>query len=533
MSRRVIVLLLCLGVIGAVVVGLGAFGERPPATATPAVPLRTGVDGSIRDAEDRPVRLVGFNWTGTELGGRSDPQKAADDCDVTWRVPADPIGSRFENYDNIYADIRAAGYNVLRVPISWNNLEPVAPVWDESSKRYVHTWNSIYLRDLRSMVSKSRDAGLMVILDMHQDLWSPALHNITETKGKKARCEGAGMPRWLYPTMDAKESTTAKSDLKDASNWFYRNVHDPLSTVTKADPWQLLYAAWDQLAREFSAESGFADYQAVVGADLLNEPYIAHVGGNPSAGQTVLEASGDRLQALYESLAPAVTAHNPSWLLLFQDSTGGYDAANPDARETPTMTATPSAPGNWVYSVHLYNPRYGTFTDGVPRHDDFGVTVAEKALANARAWGVPLLIGEFTYFTLGKDAHELTESDMEQTSRFVSWARVNRVGWMFWAYVNPYRSMTVVDHATNLPIPVPKGALEAGLDASGNRAPAASFTSTCTGLACSFDAEASDPDGSVMRYAWTFGDGSTGSGKGAEPRLRRTEDVRGVAHDDR
>ena len=186
--------------------------------------------------------------------------------------------------------------------------------------------------------------------------------------------------------------------------------------MTKARPWQLLYAAWDQLAHQFSAESGFADYQAVVGADLLNEPYISSVGGKPDAGQTVLKASGDRLRGLYEALAPAITARNPSWLLLFQDATGGYDSANAAERETPTMTEKPSTPGNWVYSVHLYNTAYGTFADGVPRHDDFGVTLAEQALAKARAWGVPLLIGEFTYFTLGTDARKLTESDMEQTA---------------------------------------------------------------------------------------------------------------------
>ena len=46
-----------------------------------------------------------------------------------------------------------------------------------------------------------------------------------------------------------------------------------------------------------------------------------------------------------------------------------------------------------------------------------------------------------------------------------------------------------------------------------NSPPTASFTSSCTGLACSFDATASsDPDGTVAQYAWDFGDGATGSG---------------------
>jgi PKD repeat protein len=46
-----------------------------------------------------------------------------------------------------------------------------------------------------------------------------------------------------------------------------------------------------------------------------------------------------------------------------------------------------------------------------------------------------------------------------------------------------------------------------------NSPPVAAFTSTCSGLTCSFNASgSSDPDGTIASYAWTFGDGTTGSG---------------------
>jgi hypothetical protein len=43
-----------------------------------------------------------------------------------------------------------------------------------------------------------------------------------------------------------------------------------------------------------------------------------------------------------------------------------------------------------------------------------------------------------------------------------------------------------------------------------NQGPAAGFASSCASLLCSFDSSAAtDPDGSIASYAWTFGDGAT------------------------
>lgn len=49
-----------------------------------------------------------------------------------------------------------------------------------------------------------------------------------------------------------------------------------------------------------------------------------------------------------------------------------------------------------------------------------------------------------------------------------------------------------------------------------NQPPSAAFDAPCDGLTCAMDASGStDPDGTITSYAWTFGDGATGSGRTA------------------
>ncbi len=69
--------------------------------------------------------------------------------------------------------------------------------------------------------------------------------------------------------------------------------------------------------------------------------------------------------------------------------------------------------------------------------------------------------------------------------------------------------------------------------------PAPSFTSTCSGLRCTFNAGATTDDGTIVDYAWTFGDGTTGTGVTATHdytagatytvRLTVTDDMGGTA----
>ena len=162
-------------------------------------------------------------------------------------LPSDPINGLPSGFDNSYQRIRDWGYNVLRIPVAWNNLEPVAPVWNAA------------LNQVRPLVEPELPQRPQV--DRDQGQGSRALgdpghasgllvaraspHHPVERSSRPLR--GSRSAWWFDPTMDAKATTPQAVDYFDGMNWFFRNVHDPAAKVTHATPWQLFSSAWARL----------------------------------------------------------------------------------------------------------------------------------------------------------------------------------------------------------------------------------------------------------------------------------------------
>ena len=148
----------------------------------------------------------------------------------------------FENY-------AAKGFNLIRLAVTWANLEPQMGVYSES-----------YLRSLDEIFRLAEEFGVYILLDMHQDLYS----------GFDGVGGGDGAPAWACLT-DGKRPRDYRFVWAEAY-FFGPWVHNCFDHFWNNDPvggrgLQDRYAdLWQMLARRYG------ESEALFGFDFLNEP---------------------------------------------------------------------------------------------------------------------------------------------------------------------------------------------------------------------------------------------------------------------
>ncbi len=333
-------------------------------------PLHT--DGRIiRDRNGREVVLAVVNSSGMEWGAGepwTDGRCAALrdgrhlGCYAVENAPGDEEWQQIESW----------GFNSIRLPIAWANLEPEPPAL--RGRAVVHHWNENYLRALDGILGACERHHLVVILSMHQWAWSPALG--PEGKNADQTNHGNGFPAWLYPKGTSQIA---------ARREFFSNARMILPGYSIQEA---LADAWAEVASRYRGRSG------VVGADLLNEPYLA-MEGQPKTDRIPLDD-------LFARLGESVHRANPALLLVVQD----------DPPATP-ITRRPALP-NLVYSIHLYPKTW----------DARANAKLTASVERAATWNAPLWVGELDILGGGAQATEDMLRALKQ----------NRVGWAYWAY---------------------------------------------------------------------------------------------------
>lgn len=168
---------------------------------------------------------------------------------------------QWSHYESDYATIASWGFNVVRLPISWENLEPQAGVYSDS-----------YLQKVDQDVAWAEQYGIYIVLDMHQYCWSSQFTS----------CDGqwsAGIPKW------------GVSGYPDNNSGMQLMIHDFFSGLgpngTPPSPsnpsmQQRFFAAWKHVASRYRNETAIAGY------DVLNEPSVGYNNVDSTFTSTIL-----------------------------------------------------------------------------------------------------------------------------------------------------------------------------------------------------------------------------------------------------
>ena len=147
--------------------------------------------------------------------------------------------------DDVMAQFARHGVDLVRQGIIWAALEPKPGLYDEA-----------YFTFIRRQLDKAAEAGISVILDMHQDLYAQRFAD--------------GAPDWAVLTDQPFMATDLWSDaylfspaVQQSWDAFWDNAAVPATGLGLQDHFAAL---WQEIARRF------AGHPALFAYDILNEP---------------------------------------------------------------------------------------------------------------------------------------------------------------------------------------------------------------------------------------------------------------------
>jgi endoglycosylceramidase len=334
------------------------------------------------DASDRHVLLRGVN-----VGGRS---KFApffpfpfQESGLDNQKEALPFNEAVADF---YGRVASWGHNVVRMPFSWEALEPVRGAYDD-----------VYLSRYLAMIDAAGEHGIRVLVDFHQDVFA-------------APYCGDGFPLWACPE-------PLPEPPEDCSGWFmgYLDQTSPINAAygrfwRNEDGLQDSFKAmWKHMAKAAWSRDN------VIGFEIMNEPHH---------GTEDEEAWAQNiLPSFYEDVGKDIRSVAPNALIFF-DSTG-LDAATQEP-----LLKRPEG-NEFVFAPHYY--LMSIYTGGELDMEEVPKGLARWA-AKGSIWALPVFVGEFgiyrdlpeaeQYFTVimnALDSHFLNGTAWEVSTTQDDW----------------------------------------------------------------------------------------------------------------
>jgi endoglycosylceramidase len=361
----------------------------------------------IADPEGRRVELRGTvaaglvdYWSGTQDINSEpppffpiSPSAYASGCPVNYLTIREPPLCR-----NDFAEMRALGFNVVRLALSWSLLEPQPG-----------QYSAEYVDRIAQVVGWARDQGIYVILDMHENAYSryiPRPARVTLPKAKlPSLFDQTGAPKWATITNGLPgDKFLDQREISPSVGAAFTNFW--LNTKVAGEGLQDHYlGAVATLARRFKDES------AVVGFGAFNEPWPGFVA--PPISDDLL------IYPFYRRLIDGITgvadgarcpSSFPALPICGHPSLGVDDRRHiffleadhlREVTDLPTAFGLPiSSYPNLAFSIHPYTHKYtidalagqDPRTAGYPLGYDQAYGSAE---AEARSMDAALFVSEF------------------------------------------------------------------------------------------------------------------------------------------
>lgn len=325
----------------------------------------------LNDSSGRVLILRGMNVTGSNKW----PDPETGKFFPAWLSPDD------------FKLIASWGYNSVRFLIIWEAIEPEKGRFDEN-----------YLNDVYTITEWARDAGLLTILDMHQDIYSRKFY-------------GDGAPEWAV--LDDGIPFTPRTP-------WYNNYLEPAVQRAYDSFWQNrdgiqdeYFEAWKRVAEKF------ADADWVVGYDIMNEPF-------PGTTFNPDEFDEKYFQQFYDKAIDSIFEVDTQHLIFIE----------PNAMRTNVLAGVglPSAlvfdkdrVSHLAYAPHFYDPA----TTANYRYDNDISRLRDAIQAvydDAERIGIPVWVGEWGVWEGDiVNADKFLEDQLSVLDEFIA-------PWSFWNY---------------------------------------------------------------------------------------------------
>ncbi len=320
------------------------------------------------------------------------------------RTPLEPIPA-FTRED-AEAMVRY-GFNVLRLPINWSGIEPHEGQFSET-----------YLEKLDQVINLSRDAGLYVLLDFHQDAWSKEIGE-------------DGAPLWaiipppeklLEGPLDDLGARRFSAQVLNAFQGFFGNlegIQDRFLPVWKR------------------TIDRYADRSEVIGFEPMNEPLTFH-----------FDQSQQKLYDFYAKLLPPMREVDGKHLLWMEP-----DVIRNFGNSAPLLDE-PFPDNNIVYCPHIYPS--GVNASTYEEWKAWLVANYGNMQREAHSWGAALVVGEWGIHPNSPEAEGYIRAQQEAAEELSSgqmlwlWKEDSQGSWGFYDFDDVAGSWVVRDSAVQL-----------------------------------------------------------------------------------